>query len=100
MWISKIEPNNIEGLILCQLLDVSIQEYKVKMYLRMRWHDPRLAFGETLQRDVVNVDSILYNQVSGISIIKFMSRLTVANCFAPHYSHSGDRMSAYLVTTH
>ena len=42
---------------------VFIQEYKVKMYLRMRWHDPRLIFGESLQRDVVNIDASLYNQV-------------------------------------
>jgi len=37
-------------------------EYKVKMYLRMKWHDPRLAYGDKLGTDVVNVDSILFSR--------------------------------------
>ena len=54
------------------------QEYKVKMYLRMRWEDPRLAFGDKFDRDVINVDASLYGEVSQCCIFS----LSFAHCFA------------------
>jgi len=37
-------------------------EYKVKMYLRMQWLDPRLAYAHRFDRAILNIDSQLFDR--------------------------------------